>query len=47
MSIQGDVDISGRIASIVEGGATIVVKRLAADLAECLAARSAGDAIRG
>jgi uncharacterized protein len=47
VSIRGGVDISGRIASIVEGGATIVVKRVAADLAECLAARCAGHVICG
>lgn len=43
VSIQGGVDISGRLASMIESGATIVVRRLAAEFAERLAARCAGD----
>jgi uncharacterized protein len=44
VSIHGGVEITGRLASMIESGATIVVKRLAADFAERLAARCAGDA---
>jgi carbon monoxide dehydrogenase subunit G len=44
VAIQGGVEISGRLASMIESGATIVVKRLAGEFAERLAARCAGDA---
>jgi carbon monoxide dehydrogenase subunit G len=42
VSIQGGVDISGRLASMVESGATVVVKHLMSEFARCLAARCAG-----
>lgn len=40
--VQGENEISGKLAGIVEAGAKIVVKRMAADFAEKLAARCAG-----
>ena len=43
VTIQGGVDISGRLASIIESGASIVVKRLATEFAQRLATRCAGD----
>jgi carbon monoxide dehydrogenase subunit G len=39
VSMRGDVEISGRLASVIEGGAGIVVKRTSAEFAERLAAR--------
>jgi carbon monoxide dehydrogenase subunit G len=39
VSIHGHVDISGRLASVIEGGAGIVVKRMSAEFARCLSAR--------
>ena len=39
VSIRGGVDLSGRLASMIEGGATVVVRRMAAEFAERLAAR--------
>src|SRR5579884_3355026 len=33
---HGEVDISGRLASMIEGGAAIVVRRMAADFSACL-----------
>ena len=36
---HGEVDITGRLASIIEGGAAVVVKRMSAEFAECLRAR--------
>jgi len=39
--IKGQVDISGRLASLIEGGATAVVKRTAAEFATNLAAKCA------
>jgi uncharacterized protein len=41
VSTHGQVDISGRLASLIEGGATAVVKRMSADFAACLSARCA------
>ena len=38
---RGEVDISGRLASLIEGGASVVVKRMSADFASCLQARCA------
>ena len=40
--IEGENEISGKLAGIVEAGARIVVKRMAADFAEKLAARVNG-----
>ena len=37
--IEAQVEISGRLASLVEGGAKLVVKRMTAEFAERLAAR--------
>jgi uncharacterized protein len=39
VSTHGQVDISGRLASVIEGGAGIVVKRMSAEFASCLSAR--------
>jgi uncharacterized protein len=44
VSIDGSVDISGKLASLIEGGATVVVNRMAAEFAEQLAARCGGQA---
>jgi uncharacterized protein len=40
--IQATVDISGRLASLIETGASMVVKRMTKDFSEQLAARVAG-----
>lgn len=42
VSTRGEVDISGRMASLIEGGASIVVKRMSTEFASCLSARCAG-----
>ncbi len=39
VAIDGTVDVSGRLASLIEGGASLVVKRMAAEFAQRLAAR--------
>jgi carbon monoxide dehydrogenase subunit G len=39
VSTHGQVDISGRLASLIEGGAGVVVKRMSAEFARCLSAR--------
>ena len=36
---RGEVEISGRLASMIEGGANVVAKRMSADFANCLRAR--------
>jgi carbon monoxide dehydrogenase subunit G len=41
VAIDGTVEVQGRMASLIEGGASIVVKRMAGDFAERLAARCA------
>jgi uncharacterized protein len=40
--VEGENEITGKLAGIVEAGAKIVVKRMAADFAEQLKARCAG-----
>lgn len=40
--IDARVEISGRLATLVEGGATLVVKRMTGEFSERLAARCAG-----
>ncbi len=40
--IKAEVDISGRLASLIETGATMVVKRMTKEFSEQLAARVAG-----
>ena len=40
--VEGENEISGKLAGIVEAGAKIVVKRMAAEFAENLAARCGG-----
>lgn len=42
--IDAQVEISGKLASLVESGANIVVKRMTADFTERLAARVGGSA---
>jgi carbon monoxide dehydrogenase subunit G len=39
VTTHGEVDISGRLASMIEGGANVVAKRMSAQFAECLRAR--------
>ena len=41
VAINGNVEVQGRMASLIEGGASIVVKKMAGDFAERLAARCA------
>jgi carbon monoxide dehydrogenase subunit G len=41
VTTRGEVEISGRLASMIETGASVVVKRMAAEFAECLRARCA------
>lgn len=40
--IEAQVEISGRLATVVEGGAALVVKRMTSEFTERLAARCAG-----
>jgi carbon monoxide dehydrogenase subunit G len=42
VSTHGEVDISGRLASLIEGGAGIVVKRMSAEFINCLSTRCRG-----
>jgi uncharacterized protein len=39
VSIDGTVELAGRLASLIEGGANLVVKRMSGEFAERLAAR--------
>ena len=39
VSMHAQIDISGRLASTIEGGASVVVKRMSAEFANCLRAR--------
>jgi carbon monoxide dehydrogenase subunit G len=41
--VDAQVDIAGRLASLVESGATLVVKRMTAEFSERLAARCSGE----
>jgi uncharacterized protein len=41
VAVDGTVEVSGRLASLIEGGASIVVKRMSGEFAERLAARCA------
>lgn len=41
VKLLGEVDISGRLASLIEGGAGVIVKRMSAEFASCLRARCA------
>lgn len=43
--INAQVEISGKLASLVEGGANIVVKRMTADFTKKLAAKVGGTAV--
>ncbi|HLZ27148.1 MAG TPA: SRPBCC family protein [Chloroflexota bacterium] len=42
VATHGQVDISGRMAALIEGGASVVVKRMSAEFASCLSARCSG-----
>jgi carbon monoxide dehydrogenase subunit G len=42
VSTHGQVDISGRLASLIEGGAGVVVKRMSAEFIDCLSTRCRG-----
>lgn len=39
VAIDGSVEVAGRLASLIEGGASVVVKRMSGEFAERLAAR--------
>lgn len=39
VSIEGQAEVSGRLASLIESGAAVVLKQLSAEFACCLAAR--------
>jgi carbon monoxide dehydrogenase subunit G len=39
VAIDGTVEVQGRMASLIEGGASVVVKKMAGEFAERLAAR--------
>jgi carbon monoxide dehydrogenase subunit G len=41
VAIDGTVEVQGRLASLIEGGASVVVKKMAGEFAERLAARCA------
>jgi carbon monoxide dehydrogenase subunit G len=41
VSIDGSAEVSGRLATLIEGGAAATVKRLSGEFATCLAARCA------
>jgi uncharacterized protein len=43
VAIDGTVEVSGRLASLIEGGASLVVKRMSGEFAERLAARCSGE----
>jgi carbon monoxide dehydrogenase subunit G len=43
VAIDGTVEVSGRLASLIEGGASVVVKRMAGEFAERLAARCSAE----
>jgi carbon monoxide dehydrogenase subunit G len=42
LTIDGQVEISGKLAGVIEGGALFVVSRMSREFADCLAARCAG-----
>jgi carbon monoxide dehydrogenase subunit G len=39
VTLTGEVDITGRLASLIEGGANVVVKQMSTAFAACLSAR--------
>ncbi|MCC7372512.1 MAG: SRPBCC family protein [Chloroflexi bacterium] len=39
VTVSGQVEVSGRLASLIEGGASLVVQRMSGEFAERLAAR--------
>ena len=39
VAVDGNVEVSGRMASLIEGGASLVVKRMSTEFAQRLAAR--------
>ena len=44
VTVKGEVDISGRLASMIEAGAGVIVKRMSSEFADCLRARCAAAA---
>ena len=44
VTTRGEVELSGRLASMIETGAGVVVKRMSAEFANCLRARCAAPA---
>jgi carbon monoxide dehydrogenase subunit G len=40
VTTRGQVDISGRLASLIESGANLVVKRMSSEFTDCLRARA-------
>jgi carbon monoxide dehydrogenase subunit G len=42
--VNGEVEISGRLASMIEAGAGVIVKRMSSEFADCLRARCAAAA---
>lgn len=44
VAVDGNVEVSGRLASLIEGGASLVVKRISGEFAQRLAARCAEEA---
>ena len=43
VAIDGTVEVAGRLASLIEGGAGLVVRRMSAEFAERLAARCSAE----
>lgn len=41
VKVRGEVDLSGPLASMIEAGATVIVRRMSADFSTCLRARCA------
>jgi carbon monoxide dehydrogenase subunit G len=41
VDVEGDVEIAGKLAGLIEGGSSIVVNRMSSDFAESLARRCA------
>jgi uncharacterized protein len=46
VAIDGEAEISGKLAGVIEGGASIVVTRMSSEFADCLASRCT-DAMQG
>ncbi len=44
VALRGEVNITGRLASLIEGGASVVVKQMSADFSKCLGIVASGRA---